>query len=235
MARIGRIVIPGAAHHVTQRGNNRQDVFFVDEDRRTYLELLQKYGELFGLRVMGYCLMTNHIHVVAVPAQEDSLAKAMGRTHFAYTQHVNRRHGRSGHLWQNRFYSCVLDEAQAINALAYAELNPVRAGLAKKPWTYPWSSAAAHCGRGPARPPLDMADWRERTGGTDWIATLEAVAGDPEVESRIRLYTRTGRPLGGDRFLSKLEALLERRIRPLPEGRPKGWRKPKPTAKRRQQ
>ena len=138
-----------------------------------------------------------------------------------------------GHLWQNRFYSCALDEAHAVSALAYVELNPVRAGLVKKPWAYPWSSAAAHCGRRPARPVLDMADWRERTDGIDWIATLEAVAGDAEVVGRIRTNTHTGRPLGSDSFLSKLEVLLGRRVRPLPEGRPKDWRKPKPATGRR--
>ena len=145
-SRVARIVVPGASHHVTQRGNNKQDVFFVDDDREVYLELLHQQAQRFGFWLEGYCLMTNHIHVVGVPMREDSLAKAVGRTHFLYSQYVNRMHGRSGHLWQNRFYSCPLDEFQALNALCYVELNPVRAGMVKKAWDYPWSSAAAHCG-----------------------------------------------------------------------------------------
>ncbi len=104
MPRMARIVIPGQPHHVVQRGNNRQDVFFVDDDRRAYLEFLREHCERFGFNVLGYCLMTNHIHLVGTPASEDSLAKAIGRTHFRYSQYVNRLHGRSGHLWQNRFF-----------------------------------------------------------------------------------------------------------------------------------
>ena len=88
-------MLPGRPHHVTQRGNNRQDVFFVDDDRRVYLGLLKEQAERFGLEILGYCLMSNHVHLVAVPAGEDSLAKAVGRTHFLYTQYVNRLHGRS--------------------------------------------------------------------------------------------------------------------------------------------
>ncbi len=225
MPRVGRIVVPGAVHHITQRGNNRQDVFFVDDDRRVYLDLLRKYAAQFGLRVTGYCLMTNHVHVLGIPDREESLAKAMGRTHFVYTQYVNRLHGRQGHLWQNRFYSCAMDDAHAWNALAYAELNPVRAGLAKDAWAYVWSSAAAHCGVNSTELGLDMAEW-PLEGAADWRATLRAVAGDDEVQTRIRAYTHTGRPLGSDSFLSKVEFLLGRRIRPLPMGRPKGWRKP---------
>ena len=95
MPRVSRIVLAGRPHHVTQRGNNRQDVFFVDDDRRVYLGLLKEQAERFGLEILGYCLMSNHVHLVAVPAGEDSLAKAVGRTHFLYTQYVNRLHGRS--------------------------------------------------------------------------------------------------------------------------------------------
>ena len=127
MLRVARIVVPGCPHHVTQRGNNRQDVFFVEDDWRTYLRILREQSKRFGLSVDGYCLMTNHVHLVAVPTSENSLAKAVGRTHWLYTQYVNRLHRRSGHLWQNRFFSCALDESHCWQALAYVERNPVRA------------------------------------------------------------------------------------------------------------
>jgi len=119
MARLARIVAPGIPHHIIQRGNNRQDVFFVDDDRRVYLALLKEQCEKHGLTVISYCLMTNHSHIVGVPEHERSLANAIGRTHFQYAQYVNRMHGRSGHLWQNRFDSCVLDPAHLINTLLY--------------------------------------------------------------------------------------------------------------------
>jgi len=129
--RLARIVLPGVPHHITQRGNNRQDVFFVDDDRRAYLDLLGQHAERFGLKVLGYCLMANHVHLIATPSAEESLAKAVGRTHFGYTQYVNRHHRRSGHLWQNRFYSCALDEVHLWRAMRYTERNPVRGKLVR--------------------------------------------------------------------------------------------------------
>jgi len=228
MPRVARIVVPGVPHHITQRGNDRQDVFFVDDDRLVYLELLGAQARRFGLWIEGYCLMRNHIHVVGVPMREDSLAKTMGRTHFLYTQYVNRLHKRSGHLWQNRFYSCAMDDGYALNALCYVELNPVRAGIAKNAWDYAWSSARAHCGKGEDNGALlDMPAWRERMRGMDWQATLQAAAGDKAGQDAVRRATHTGRPLGTHSFLSKVEHLLGRRVRALPVGRQKGWRKRK--------
>ena len=225
MPRFARIVVPGAVHHVTQRGNNRQDVFFVEDDKRVYLELLREQSQRFGFRVDGYCLLTNHVHLVGVPMTEEALTKAMGRTHFLYTQYINRLHGRSGHLWQNRFFSCPMDDARALNALCYVELNPVRAGVVRRPWTYPWSSAAAHCGKASSHSLLDLSAWWESMSAEAWRETLLAFARDASASNAIRRNTHTGRPLGSDRFLSKLEHLLDRRLRALPVGRQKGWRK----------
>ena len=121
MPRVARIVVPGMAHHLTQRGNNRQDVFFVDDDRRTYLRLLRERCEASGVRVLAYCLMTNHVHLVVVPESETALAQAIGRTHFTYAQRFNTEHGRSGHLWQGRFYSCAMERGRELGALRYVE------------------------------------------------------------------------------------------------------------------
>jgi len=198
MPRVGRIVIPGCAHHITQRGNNRQDVFFVDADRRVYLELLAEQAERFGLRIDGYCLMTNHVHLIATPRRAESLAKAVGRTHFRYTQYVNGLHGRSGHLWQNRFYSCALGEEHFWTAMTYVERNPVRAKLVRRAWRYPWSSAAAHVGGADATGLTDAAAWADRLPrGLDWREALTASQDKATVE-RVRLCTSRGRPLGGD-------------------------------------
>ena len=144
MPRLARIVIPGLPHHVTQRGNNRQDVFFVDDDRHAYLEFLKRFCREHGVTVQGYCLMTNHVHLIITPPTEDAFARAIGVTHHRFTQYINALHGRSGHLWQNRFHSCPMDEAHLVNALRYVERNPVRAKMVRRAWRRPWSSALAH-------------------------------------------------------------------------------------------
>jgi putative transposase len=225
MPRVARIVIPNCPHHMTQRGNNRQDVFFVDDDRMTYFGLLVEEAQKYGLSVDGYCLMDNHIHLIATPQAEESLAKTLGRTHFRYTQYLNRFHRRSGHLWQNRFYSCALDEGHYWTAMAYVEQNPVRARRVRCPWRYRWSSAAAHCGLAKDRSGLlDLDGWNRRASGNDWKLTLGEML-DDKVLSSVRLNTHRGRPLGSDGFLSKIEAVAGRRLRPLPVGRPRKKRK----------
>ncbi len=234
MPRLARIVLPGVPHHITQRGNNRQDVFFVDDDRRVYLALLHQHAERFGLQVVGYCLMTNHVHLIATPSSEDSLAKAVGRTHFRYTQYVNRLHRRSGHLWQNRFYSCALDDVHLCCAMCYVERNPVRAKVVRLAWDYPWSSAAAHTGEPDASGLLDLEAWARQWTARKWRAELTSPQ-DAALTSRLRLSTHRGRPLGSDSFLSKLERRLGRRLRPLPVGRPKRKTKKKPPGERGRQ
>ena len=146
MARLARIVVPGIPHHLTQRGNRRDAIFFNKADRSKYLLLLKDQCRMYGLEVWAYCLMTNHVHLVAVPKFGDSLGQSMRRMNSGYTSYINRRQALCGHLWQGRFYSCPLDEANLWSAVRYVERNPVRAGLAKRAEKYPWSSAAAHCG-----------------------------------------------------------------------------------------
>ncbi len=220
MPRLARAIAVGCAHHITQRGNNRQDVFFVDDDRRVYVELLREQAGKYGLEVLAYCLMSNHVHLVAIPHAEGALAQAIGRTHFRYTQYVNRLHRRSGHLWQGRFYSCALDGRHLWPALKYVELNPVRAKLCRRAWQYAWSSAAVHVDPQATSDWLDLARWYRQVTAAEWRRELAEGLTDDEV-ARIRLRTHTGRPLGSDRFLAKLETVLGRRVRPLPVGRPK--------------
>lgn len=121
-----------ALHHAV--GNNRQDVFFVDDDRRYYLDMLKVTSEQYGLMIHGHCLMTNHVHIVATPTRKDSLAKAIGRTNYFYTRYVNKPHGRSGHLWQNRFFSCPLDEFYFLNTICCVERNPIRTRVLMVPY-----------------------------------------------------------------------------------------------------
>lgn len=230
MPRVARIVLSGQPHHVTQRGNNGQDVFFVDDDRRVYLELLQAHSERYGFALLGYCLMGNHIHLVGTPAGEDSLARAIGRTHFRYSQYINRMHQRSGHLWQNRFFSCALDQVHLWRALCYVERNPVRAKMVRVAWRYAWSSASAHVLGTDRTGLLDISAWLKMWRPEKWKAELCLPENESAV-SAIRLSTHRGRPLASDGFLSKLELRLGRRLRPLPVGRPK--KRKRLTAKKR--
>lgn len=206
MPRTARIVIPGIAHHITQRGNAGQPVFFDDEDRTEYLELLHTHCEKFHLRVIGYCLMTNHIHIVAVPRLESSLAEAIGRTHQLYTNFLHDKLKKSGHLWQSRFYSCPMDEEHTINALAYVETNPVRAGMIAHARDYPWSSAAAHVIEKPDQL-IDLRRWFSRFDNKEWERTLDEYHGRRAMSDTIRRHTRKGAPLGRDRaFLNAVKA-----------------------------
>jgi putative transposase len=227
MPRQARVVIPGVAHHITQRGNNRQDVFFVDSDRAAYLDVLRVQCAKHGVRVLGYCLMTNHVHLIAVPAREDSLQLAIGRAHFIFTQRINRLQGRTGHLWQGRFHSCAMDDAHTMAALRYVERNPVRARMTRAPWVYRWSSAAAHTGREDTAGILDLKWWQKISAAPNWKQALTEPE-DKHIQSALRGHTHTGRPLGSDSFLSKLEHRLGRRLRALPIGRPKKRKRIRP-------
>ncbi len=220
MPRVARIVIENVPHHITQRGNNHQDVFFTDDDRRTYLSILKEKSELYGVTILGYCLMTNHVHIVAVPRSADALARAIGRTNFLYTQYINRLHRRTGHLWQNRFYSCALDEPHLWRTMAYVERNPVRAKMVRAPWRYEWSSAAAHIGEKDQSELLDLKWWNREWKPQKWKDQLRTPADETNLRN-IRSCLHTGRPLGTDHWIARLETKLNKRLRPKPVGRPK--------------
>ncbi len=192
----------------------------MDADREVYLELLGDAGGRFHLKVEGYCLMTNHLHLVVTPEEETSLAEAFKRTNLLYTQYVNRMHRRSGHLWQDRYYSCTLDLAHFWRALAYIERNPVRAHLCSDPCEWRWSSAAAHCGGPDPSGLLDLESWNQDMDAAQWRRELDC---DDEGQwaKSFHLCTSRGRPLGSDDSIAKLETLLGRRLRALPRGHPR--------------
>jgi putative transposase len=146
MPRIARIVAPGHPYHVTQRGNYRQAIFRNDEDRARYLSWVNEYSRKFHLSVWAYCLMDNHVHFIVQPREEKSLAKVFSVAHMRYAQYFNKERKASGHLWQGRFYSCLLDEPYLMAAMRYVDRNPVRAKMVKSPSQWKWSSAAAHIG-----------------------------------------------------------------------------------------
>ena len=220
MPRIARIITDKHPCHITQRGNNRQDVFLDDEDRKAYLTFFKALAQKYRVHILGYCLMTNHVHLIVVPDKAAALAKAIGGTHFRYTQYFNRKCNRSGHLWQNRFYSVVLEDNHLITAMRYIERNPVRTKEVRKAEDYPWSSPKVHINGTDPEALVDMDLWKQLIDSSNWRQVLRSPEEEAEFEG-LRKHTMTGRPYGAEGFLKKLERRLERRVRALPVGRPK--------------
>jgi len=219
---MARVVAEGVPHHITQRGNNRQDVFLLAEDRRSYLRTLRERCRDHDVALLGYCLMTNHVHLVAVPARADSLALALGRCHGSYARRFNKRYRRSGHLWQNRFYSCALGGTQVAAALAYVDLNPVRADLVRRAEEWEWSSARGHVVGIDFDGLIDAWQWSELGFGEDWASVLAAYGGETQA-AQLREATYGGRPLGDEKFVAELEAKSGRPLRrqaPGPKAKP---------------
>jgi putative transposase len=213
------VVAVDVAHHVTQGGNARQFILASDAERTVYLDLLRQAVQLHCLSLIGYCLMSNHVHLVLVPHKAEALARALKQAHGRYAAYWNATQASSGHVWQGRFYSCPLDPAHLWEALRYAELNPVRAGLVKHAELWKWSSAAAHCGKAEPDACLDMETWRQSWSVASWHSFLNA--GETESELAVlRQCTHTGRPLGTAEFIKTLEESTRRQLAPRKGARP---------------
>jgi len=194
MPRIGRAVAPGYPHHVIQRGNNRENVFFEKEDRTKYLSLLNKYAFKWNAPIMAYCLMSNHIHLLTKPLSEESLFKMMQGLTLCYTQYINRMYGRTGRLWESRYHSCIVDHDKYLWAVArYIEQNPVRAKMVERAEDYSYSSACAHVNG--SEDAVLGEDLFHNDRRRDYILLLRSDIPQKEIE-RLRYATKTGRPLG---------------------------------------
>lgn len=218
MARIARFVVPGLPHHVTQRGNRRERVFFADDDYALYRDLLASQCRKHGVAVWAYCLMPNHVHLILTPDRAEALGRALGEAHRRYSTIINARLRVTGHLFQSRFGSVAMDEEHLMAAARYVALNPVRARLVEQAGDWRWSSVAAHLsGRDDAlvsvRPLLDRCAGRF----TDLIET--APPGEAEALSALRAAETIGRPLGPAAFLDRLASLTGRDPRPKRRGR----------------
>ncbi|MFO8049987.1 MAG: transposase [Desulfosudaceae bacterium] len=216
MARMARVVAEGMPHHITQRGNRRQPTFFSDDDYQAYIDLMAEWCGTYDVAIWAYCLMPNHIHLIAVPEKAENLRLAIGEAHRRYTRRINFREGWRGHLWQERFSSFVMDERYLVACVRYIENNPVRAKLATSPDKWPWSSALAHmAGKNDklvnVEPVLSIisGDWRQFLSG----------AFSNEEQEEIRKHSRTGRPLGKSAFVAELEHKLGRKLKPQKPGR----------------
>src|SRR3989338_8767448 len=212
MVRLARVVVPELPHHVIHRGNRRQNVFFNDNDKAGYLNILNMQARLFSLEVWAYCLMDNHVHLIVVPKDEESLSQAVGETHKLYTRMINFREKWRGSLWEGRFKSTIMDESYLYAAVRYVERNPVRAKLVKKAEDYPWSSARFRVKK---ETTALLSDFYLLEEIDDWARYL-ADEEDEDQLKRIRSQSLSGRPLGDTNFLLKLQertgrSLLKRR------------------------
>ena len=218
MARLARIVVPDAPHHVTQRGNGRQQTFFSGADYALYCDLLGRACRAADVEVWAWCLMPNHVHLIVVPRDPDGLRRALARAHRAYAGAIHAREQRTGHFWQGRFGAVAMDDAHLAAAVRYVLLNPVRALLVARARDWPWSSIhAQYYGADDGvttRGPLDARF-------PSLSDLLDAGADDGAIHDCLRRAETIGRPLGGAAFLEQVEAMPGRPIAP-------GKRGPKP-------
>ncbi len=211
MPRTARIVIPGIAHHVTQRGNHRQPVFFTDDDYTAYIGILATALRKTGTQCLAWCLMPNHVHLMLTPRNEDGLRAPLSSAHTTYVQRINHAQGFSGHLFQGRFASYPMDDAHMMVAARYIENNPVKAGLVKAAGDWPWSSARAHIS-GAADPLADPAVLGRHV--TDWPGML---AIGLEASDGVDVALKSGRPLAGPGWIES-QGLMA--TSPAKRGRP---------------
>lgn len=218
MARLARFILPGVPHHVTQRGNGRQQVFFGDDDYEAYRDLLATHCAAHGVAVWSWVLMPNHVHLVLVPEHPDALRGALSKVHRAYAGRIHAREKRTGHFWQGRFGCVAMDEDHLLAALRYVVLNPVRARLAERAQDWRWSSVHALLDPAHGDGLTDTAPVLERV--PDFAALVQS-GEDEALSTSLRRSESTGRPLGDAAFLDHIEATLARDPKPRKRG-PKG-------------
>jgi putative transposase len=221
MARLPRIVIPGIPHHVTQRGNGRQQTFYEDGDYALYLDLLAQAAERAHVEIWSYCLMPNHVHIILTPSDEDGLWRTFGDTHRRYTGFINARRRTTGHLWQGRFGSVAMDEPHFVAALRYVALNPVRARLVKRPEDWRWSSTRALLA-GADDHIVRVAPALERVG--DFATFLGEEFDEAMSYAALRKAESIGRPVGSVEWLEDMEARTGRKLAPQKRGPVAGTR-----------
>ena len=215
MARIARVIVPHYPHHITQRGSRSQTTFFHPADYQLYIDLLVEHKNKFNISIWAYCLMPNHVHLIITPENETGISHYLSHTHRNYVLKINKRNGWTGHLWQERFCSFVMDEIHLLAAVRYVELNPVRAALCKSAELWPWSSARAHLSGNDdqlvsVKPMQDrVKSWQEYLQDENDSAIIEVV----------RKHTKTGRPAGPKEFLVELEKLTGKKLRKSKRGR----------------
>ncbi|MCI5071330.1 transposase [bacterium] len=213
--RIARVIVPNVPHHIVARGNRRQQTFFKEEDYVRYLYYLEKYTKKLNIKIAAYCLMSNHVHFIAWPPEKDSFACLFNEVQRRYSRDINREKSWRGHLWQGRYASYAMDEGYLYHAIRYVERNPVSAGLIALPEEYKWSSARVRIYN--VSDPIVEKNFL-RNYVEDWKVYLHAPT-KKEIEQKIALHYKTGRPLGSKAFLHKLEQQTGRQLIPKKRGR----------------
>jgi putative transposase len=205
MPRTARCVIPGTPHHVVARGVNRHQLFATGFEKERYLKRFALIAEEEGVLVHGYCIMNNHVHWLVTPKRANSLARLFQRLHTWWAMYYNRKYGRSGHLFQNRYHSTPIESGEYYwTALRYIELNPRRANLCRSLEDWEYSSAREHL-TGKKDPFIQLIEnaWRRRFTRSGWRAFLNDSA--PEQEAQLRRSLKGNRPCGSTRWIRKLE------------------------------
>jgi len=218
MARLPRIVIPGYPHHVTQRGNRRAQTFFEDGDYELYKSLLAEAARKADAEIWCYCLMPNHVHMIIVPSDEDGLRRTFADAHRRYTGYINARMRETGHLWQGRFGSVVMDEEHLAHAVRYVSMNPVRANLVERAEEWRWSSIAAHLS-GRDDELVKVSPVLDRYGD---FATFLTQDDAPDAFRRLRQSETTGRPLGDDVWMDRVSSMVGKELKPKKRGPKRG-------------
>ncbi len=227
MARLPRLTVPGYAHHVIQRGNNRQRIFADAADRTYMLALLAEYASTLKVAIHAYVLMDNHLHLLATPETAEGLPRLMQAVGRRYVRHFNDRHGRTGTLWEGRYRSTLVEVDRYLMAcMVYIDLNPVRAGLVANPADHPWSSHAHYIGLRTDRLVTPHPLWWT-LGNTPFAREaayadmVHAGVGGAQ-QAALTDATLRGWALGSDQFVADLQKLTDRRAAPRSPGRPKG-------------
>jgi REP-associated tyrosine transposase len=220
MARQQRLIVPAMPVHIIQRGNDRMSCFRDDADRLVYLALLRQLTRKHECAIHAYCLMTNHMHLLLTPSYADACTELMHGISSRYAHYFNRKHGRTGTLWDGRFRSCLVESASYVLACyRYIELNPVRAGMVSDPAAYLWSSFAGNAG---IRSDLLLTPHPEfRAVSLEDYRRLVADGLGEDFIRRIRAATHGGYPLASEEFAAALGAKANRRLHPGRPGRPR--------------
>jgi putative transposase len=223
MARLPRFVIPGQPQHIIQRGNNREPIFFSDEDYQFYKEKLLDCSKKHDCEIHAYVMMTNHVHLLATPHSEDGLSKLMQSLGRYYVQYINYYYEHTGTLWEGRYKATLIDSnAYLLTCMQYIELNPVRAGMVAQPGEYPWSSYS-HNVQGKADELVTQHMLYKKLGSTEaerrkaYRQLVRSSLNDVTIND-IREATNKAWVLGSDRFKNKVEKQLERRVTPKVRG-----------------
>lgn len=225
MARLPRLTLPGYAHHVIQRGNNRQPIFVDDEDFAMLHALWVEQAPQWQVAVHAFVMMGNHFHLLVTPSSDTGLPQMMQAVGRRYVQYFNRRHGRTGTLWEGRYRSTVLQaDRYVLPCMVYMDLNPVRAGLVSRPGDYHWSSHAHWMGvRNDRLLTAHAQFWN--LGNTPFAreaAYADLVQADvgSQIQAALTASTLSGWALGDSGFIEQLQKQTDRRVVQGQAGRP---------------